>query len=345
MKSDFNAEFKPLFNEKRIPLNSVLPLDTPMAFAVGVSQLCNIRCKYCFHALTDVELAQKGFKAINMELDMFKKMVTQLKEFPNRIKSISMAGQGEPLCNLHFAEMVKIIKEADVSDDVSTITNGLLLNKGLIENIVDAGLDRIFISLQGMSAEKYKEICGRTIDFNKFVDNIEYLYLYSRGKCKVNIKIADIALDDGEEKIFLERFGDICDRIHIETIKPLYSGVDYSGILGENFTDMTTTRFGRMHKKQKACYLAFFMMVLNPDGRIKTCGTPFPGMWLGDIKERTLVEAWNSSERKKFLLDMLRGNRNNIEFCQDCDFPNDVPTENDEIDPYADELIKKFENI
>ena len=34
-----------------------------------------------------------------------------------------------------------------------------------------------------------------------------------------------------------------------------------------------------------------------------------------------------------------------VEFCRDCDFPNDVPTENDEIDPYADELIKKFENI
>lgn len=343
MKKIFSAEVKPLFNEKRIPLHDVLPLDTPMAFGVGVSQLCNIRCKYCFHALTDKQLAEQGFKAINMDMAIFRKMVELLKEFPNRINSISMAGQGEPLCNPQFAEMVKIIKDADISDDVSTITNGLLLNKNLIENIVDAGLDRIFISIQGMSSEKYEEICGRSIDFQSYIDNIKYLYRYSRGKCKVNIKIADIALKNGEKEVFFEKFGNICDRIHIETIKPLYSGVDYSGILDQNLTDMTTTRFGRVHKIQKACYLAFYMMCLNPDGNIKTCGTPFPGMWLGNIQDRTLVEAWNSSERKEFLLSMLRGERENMDCCRDCDFPNDVPSENDEIDPYADELIRKFE--
>lgn len=345
MKKDMNAQFKPLFNENRIPLHSVLPLDTPMAFAVGVSQLCNIRCKYCFHALSDSELEAKGFKAINMGMGIFKKMVENLKEFPNRIKSISMAGQGEPLCNPNFAEMVKFIKNADISDDVSTITNGLLLNDELVRDIVDAGLDRIFISLQGMNSEKYKQICGRNIDFDKFVETIKYLYTYSRGKCKVNIKIADIALDDGEKELFFEKFGNICDRIHIETIKPLYSGVDYSDMLGDNITEMTTTRFGRLHKKQKACYLAFFMMCLNPDGKIKTCGTPFPGLWLGNINNRTLVDAWNSRERKEFLLRMIKGERKYIECCSDCDFPNDVPSENDEIDPHAKELIKKFEGI
>lgn len=342
MKNNINAEFKPLFNENRISLHNVLPLDTPMAFGVGVSQLCNIRCKYCFHALSDAELASNGFRAMNMSMDVFYKMVEDLKAFPNRIKSISMAGQGEPLCNPNFAEMVKIIKDANLSDDVSTITNGLLLSRDLVEDIVDAGLDRIFISLQGMNSEKYKQICGRNIDFEQFVEAIKYLYLYSRGKCKVNIKIADIALENDDKELFFERFGNICDRIHIETIKPLYSGVDYSDMLGSNNTEITTTRFGRIHKKQKACYLAFFMLCLNPDGKIKTCGTPFPGLWLGDIKERTLVEAWNSLERRNFLIRMLKGEREGMECCNECDFPNDVPSEKDEIDPYAEELIQKF---
>ena len=43
------------------------------------------------------------------------------------------------------------------------------------------------------------------------------------------------------------------------------------------------------------------------------------------------------------MLEMLKGNRYMNDVCKDCDYPNDVPSENDEIDPHADELIKKFD--
>ena len=50
-------------------------------------------------------------------------------EPPHEIKSISVAGQGEPLCNPRLADMIKVLKEADVAEDVSFITNGLLFTK------------------------------------------------------------------------------------------------------------------------------------------------------------------------------------------------------------------------
>ena len=338
------AKFEPVFNHKRQPLHEILPLDTPMAFGVSPSQACNIKCEYCLHSLSDAELASKNFVQKNMDWDVFLKIVEQLKAFPNKIKSISVAGQGEPLCNPRLADMIRVLKDADVAEDVSFITNALLFTEKRIEDIIDAGTDRIFISLQGMSSKKYKEICGREVDFEAFVATLSYLYNYSRGKCKINIKIADVALEKGDEDKFIATFGDICDKIHVETIKPLYADVDYTNILGKVESDMTTTRFGRAHKMQKSCYLAFYGMCVTPLGEIRPCGAPFNGCFgLGSIFDTTLVEAWNSEARRKFLLEMLKGNRYMNDVCKDCDYPNDVPSENDEIDPYAEELIRKFE--
>ena len=337
------AKFEPVFNHKRQPLHEVLPLDTPMAFGISPSQACNIQCEYCLHSLSPEELRKKNFICKNMDWDIFLKIVEQLKAFPQKIKSISVAGQGEPLCNPNMAKMIKMLKEADVAADVSFITNALLFTHKRVEEIIDAGVDRIFVSLQGMSSKKYKEVCGREIDFEAFYDVLKYLYEYSRNKCQINIKIADVALEEGDRERFLARFGDICDKIHIETIKPLYADVDYTNILGKNITDMTTTRFGRMHKKQKACYLSFYMMCVDPLGEIRPCGAPFQGCeGLGNIEETTLVEAWNSDVRREFLLNMLKRNRCQNDVCKDCDYPNDVPSENDEIDPHAEELIQKF---
>lgn len=121
--------------------------------------------------------------------------------------------------------------------------------------------------------------------------------------------------------------------------------MDYTNILGKDKTDMTTTRFGRAHKKQKSCYLSFYMMCVTPLGEIRPCGAPFQGCpGLGTISDTTLGEAWNSEARRKFLLEMLKENRYMNDVCKVCDYSNDVLSENDEIDLHADELIKKFEN-
>lgn len=338
------AKFEPIFNHKRQPLHEILPLDTPMSFGISASQACNIKCEYCLHSLSNQELADKNFITSNMDWDVFTKIIEQLKEFPRKIKSITVGGQGEPLCNPNLAKMIRAVKEADVAEDVSFITNALLFTTKRVEEIIDAGTDRIFISLQGMTSQKYKEICGREIDFVAFYDVLKYLYEYSRNKCQINIKIADVALEEGDREKFISKFGDICDKIHVETIKPLYADVDYTDILGENITEMTTTRFGREHVKQKACYLSFYMLCVTPLGEIKPCGAPFNACKdLGNINDTTLLEAWNSDVRREFLLDMLKGNRCQNDVCKDCDYPNDVPSENDEIDPYAEELIKNFE--
>ena len=115
------AEFKPVFNAKRTPLHEILPIDTPMSVGVCPTQTCNIQCGYCLHSLSNRELAAKGFAQTHMPWDTFMKTVDALKEFPRKIKAITVGGQGEPLCNPRFAEMVDVLRRAEVAEDISVM--------------------------------------------------------------------------------------------------------------------------------------------------------------------------------------------------------------------------------
>lgn len=341
-----SAKFKPVFNPNRTELHKVLPLDTPYCIGIGSSHVCNINCKYCIHSHSPEILKKKGFDCANMPWDIFLKVIEQIKEFPHKIKSISVAGQGEPLCNPRQAKMIKALKEADIAEDVSFITNGLLLTKETSCEIIEAGTDRIFISLQGLSAEKYQDICGVDIDFQQFYENLKFFYEQSGGGCQVNIKIADIALEEGENKSFVKMFSDICDTIHIETIKPLYGDVDYTGMIDLPEDKLTVSRFGRKHMKQKACYLSFYNLCIDPKGDIKPCGAAYnPCVELGNISGTTLLDAWNRKERILFLMKMLEGKRFENPVCKVCGYPDDVPLPGDEIDPWADELLVRYRKL
>lgn len=75
------------------------------------------------------------------------------------ITKVRLTG-GEPLLRKDICFLIKEIKNIDEIVDVSITTNGLLLEK-LLEGLVEAGLDRINLSLDTINKATYEEITGR----------------------------------------------------------------------------------------------------------------------------------------------------------------------------------------
>jgi molybdenum cofactor biosynthesis enzyme MoaA len=63
---------------------------------------------------------------------------------------------GEPLAHPNIADMVSQIKS--IGSSVELVTNGTLLSKRLSEDLIDAGLDGLWISLDGATPESYKDV-------------------------------------------------------------------------------------------------------------------------------------------------------------------------------------------
>ena len=49
------------------------------------------------------------------------------------------------------------------------------------------------------------------------------------------------------------------------------------------------------------------------------------------------------TRRNSFLKMQLKGKRFNHPVCMKCTMPNDITTEDDILDPYADDILRRFE--
>lgn len=224
------AKNKNIVVHNREKLEEVLPLNMPFSVALDSCNLCNFKCKFCAIQNPATTLT---FKKQFMGLKLFKKIIDDFTEFPHKLKVLRLAGQGEPLLNPDYIEMIEYAKEKNVADWIETVTNGSRLSPAYNERLVDSGIDRIRISIEAVDEDGYFEMAGVKIDFEEFVSNIEDLYGRSRGKCEIYIKTVDAAVDTNEKKEkFYEVFGNICDTIFVDHVIPLWSDFEE---LSKNF--------------------------------------------------------------------------------------------------------------
>lgn len=335
------ATIKPAYKKERIILGEVLPLDGPYRMTISASQFCNFKCFFCTHSLNKDEVLKSGFKFKNMEYEEFIILADQLLEFPERLKLIVFSGMGEPLLNKRLPDMIRYLKENNISERVEMYSNVSLLNKESTHNLVDAGLDSLKISLEGLSSEKYKDICDYDIDFDELISNIKYFY-ENRGKCKVYIKIIDACLEEGDEEKFYNMFGDICDEIYIEHLsdcQPLTG--DCEGIVNTN-----KTMYNEPAKLSKVCPMLFYSLYADADCNIYPCvtlGLPL-SFSVGNFKIDRLLDIWNGSKIKKIRYAHLDGYKDSISVCRECGNMSAMYHPEDDIDSYAKMIKREYDN-
>lgn len=331
------AEIKPIYGTQRTRLATAIPLDTPYSIYVFPSTYCNFKCVYCAHMFPPEIIKEKyGLERNNMSLDTFKETIAQIAEFPQPIRLLSLTGQGEPLMNKNIAEMVSIAKAANVAERIEIISNGRLLSKKMAGNLIDAGLDTLRISLQGLNSKKYQDIGGVKVDFDEFHANIRYFYQNKRNT-ELFVKIMDVTLDPGEEVLFYEKFGDCADRMYVERMLPAYAGVTLTDGMQVDYD-----RYGRKITHRKVCPLAFYMLGVFPEGDVEPCDTIYKPIILGNVHNKRLVDMWRGDELRQFRTQHLRGERHDNPKCANCNAPDDVAHLEDILDDEAEELICRF---
>ena len=109
---------------------------------------CNLDCITCFRNAwheADGKMSEETFQAI----------FEGLKQL-NPIPSVYFGGIGEPLFHPRTLEWVKQVKTLGVK--VELITNATMLNEKISRKLIDSGLDVLWVSLDGATAETYADI-------------------------------------------------------------------------------------------------------------------------------------------------------------------------------------------
>lgn len=121
---------------------------------ISLIDRCNFRCIYCMPDDAELDYILKQDILTNDEL------LTVLKEIfiPLGFTKFRLTG-GEPLLRPGLVNLVKEIAQLSATKDLSLTTNGFLLG-GMAQNLYDAGLKRINISLDSLNGETFNKIIG-----------------------------------------------------------------------------------------------------------------------------------------------------------------------------------------
>lgn len=153
---------------------------------ISVTDLCNLRCKYC--------MPESGVKSLcHSDILSIEEIVEIVKvASKNGIKKIRLTG-GEPLVRRGFINLCKQISKIDEIEDIAITTNGVRL-KDMADELFENKVRRINFSLDTLVKEKYNDITRRN-DFDKTIESL--FYVIKKGfKVKINVVLIGGFNDD-----------------------------------------------------------------------------------------------------------------------------------------------------
>lgn len=339
-----------IHSAEKKPLQDLLPMKTPISAHVDISSICNYRCSFCFQADTK-GMKEVGLKRGWMEVDMFKKIVDGFKEFPDKIKKIKIGNHGEPTLHPDVAEMVKYAYESNTADIIEMFTNGSRLTPELNEAMVKAGLQRINVSLEGLTDKRYLEVAGVKQNFQEIIDGVKSLYeIKTREKSdlQIYVKIADQAhalkgdkdvkfmMTDEEKKFFFDTFTPICDEIFVEKVVPQWADTQLDK---QNEVEDTGMYGQKINQWKDSCPFIFMYMHFNCDGTVSPCTLDWPRkVVIGNVNDESVKDIWEGKALRELQVAMLAGKRQCINLCNNCSAPM-VCVEED-LDSHVDKVVK-----
>ncbi|MEW5938074.1 MAG: radical SAM protein [Chloroflexota bacterium] len=109
---------------------------------------CNLDCITCFRNAWEQPIGR-------MSEETFERFFAGLRRLSPR-PDVYFGGVGEPLFHPKTIEWIQRVKELGVKAEL--ITNGTILNEKIARRLIDAGLDLLWVSIDGATPESYEDV-------------------------------------------------------------------------------------------------------------------------------------------------------------------------------------------
>jgi radical SAM protein with 4Fe4S-binding SPASM domain len=210
--------------------------------------------------------------------------------------------------------MVRYARSSDKIERIDTTTNGVLLTPKNSEKIIAAGINQINISVNGIRSEQFVDLVKTKVNFERYVDNIKYLYSI-RGSCEIYVKAIEENLSEDDRKKFLDIFGDIADRVFFEHLFPNWPGFDDEIIPKTCAVGL----YGDEVVERSVCPYIFYSTTINSDGTVSLCVQDWARkLVVGSVADESVKDIWLGQRINAHRLSHLNGDRKNNPTCGQC---------------------------
>lgn len=274
----------------------------PLDVIAESSNICNLRCSMCFQVDKMLPVS-KTTKVAFMEMNIFKKIVDECSE--NMIPALKLSWRGEPMLNKNFTAMIRYAKARGILE-VTSLTNGTLMNKDISREIVDAKLDQLIISIDGLTKGTYEKIRVGA-DYDVVVSNLKTL-IALRGRLKkpfIRLQYTESDINRHETSEFYRYWKDKVDEITISYCQ------DFGSPEKNNPNNMPIHKF--------CCKQPFQRLVVMADGTVGACATDVMGsICFGNIRNSSLKELWSCQKINELRQQHKTGHYHLNSMCRVC---------------------------
>lgn len=268
--------------------------DFPIHLDIETTNRCNLKCTFC-DKLPYLKPEDFGF----LDFDLFARIIDEGAE--KKLCGLKLSYRGEPLLHPRLAEMVGYAKRKGVLD-VYFNTNAMLLSEAKARALLDAGLNRISVSVEGTDPSAYeRERVGARFDLVK--KNLERLLnLRSQsGMDYPKIRLQTVALQGIDLKEYARYWSAYSD----ET-----AAIDYKEANGRD-TSIVAVDW--------ACPQLWQRMTIEWDGRIMACNNDdYRFLSPGNVAESSVSACWQAPLVQNARKLHMQGRSHELESCNGC---------------------------
>ena len=190
--------------------------DYPLLVDLETVSRCNLKCPMCPTVTEEfIEKRIEPFKKGQMKFELIEKII---KEVVGKIYSLRLSWIGEPTLHPRLIDAVRLAKQSGIKE-VSFLTSGYRLEMDYFLELVDAGVDLITVSIDGMG-ETYNQI-RKPVKFEETLKRLQDISDFKRSKNleKPVIKIQGVwpAIRENPQE-FYNTFAPIVDLIAFNPI-------------------------------------------------------------------------------------------------------------------------------
>lgn len=253
---------------------------------VESTNICNLDCIMCPTGL-HIDTRPKGF----MEWDLFTAIVDEIAPFAH---AVVLHSWGEPLLHKQIFEMIGYAKERGLW--VETSTNATTLDEAAARKILEAGLDRIYLSMDGLTKETYEKVRVKG-KFEEVLGNIErFLELKHelRSPIEADIQIVRLSETDAEVEEFVRRW----KRSHADIIN--IKELDTWGGQIDEVSALAVEEDGRgVNANRKPCPNLWYHCHIHWDGVLVSCSRDYDAVTpLGNVRNGGVLKTWHGARMR-----------------------------------------------
>ncbi|MGD8963264.1 MAG: SPASM domain-containing protein [Desulfobacterales bacterium] len=277
-----------------------------------INGVCTSKCIMCTY--------QQWTRDKNiMSNDVFTRILEKFLPYRENLQYLTLHGDGEALIDKGLPQKVKIAKDMGFKG-IGFATNCTLLDVNTANALMQAGLDTIICSIDGIKKETHEAIRIGT-NFEKCVSNVQSfinLRNSTERNTRVMVRFIRQELNKGEwpefEKFWSKRinkkFGDEVVKFDVHN-------------WGDELEDYAAKDINRDLQASVKCQDMTERLYIHSTGRLALCSADYNGFYdLGNVLEDDPISLYNNSPIIKHYRTMLKEGRfMDLKYCRSCTIP------------------------